>query len=167
MVSDASPSDKFGVPGVPPSRRREGTEALLLPSGFWLPSAGPGPWGRPTPASLRPDSPLFPLYSSIFHVLFPTHLRATRSHPDPDHPSPSQIPIFPGLKDDGTSSESPFFLQAQEPLLFEGFFFFFFFFFWVRGGSLPFIFSSFSTITQTQQHPLFTPLKPPASPPWS
>lgn len=61
VVGDASPSDEFGVPGVPPSRRREGTEALLLPSGFWLPSAGPGPWGRPTPASLRPDSPPFPL----------------------------------------------------------------------------------------------------------
>ena len=91
VVSDASPSDEFGVPGVPPSRRREGTEALLLPSGLWLPSAGPGPWGRPTPTSLRPDSPLFPLYSSIFHILFPTPLRATRSHPDPDHPDRKSV----------------------------------------------------------------------------
>lgn len=64
--SDASPSDEFGVAGVPPSRGRRGLRRLLLPSGFWLPSAGPGPWGRPTPTSLRPDSPLFPLYSSIF-----------------------------------------------------------------------------------------------------
>ncbi|KAJ1060410.1 hypothetical protein K5549_013005 [Capra hircus] len=53
----------------------------------------------------------------------------------------------------------PSFFRPKSPSSLEGFSFF------VGGGSLPFIFSRFSTITQTQQHPLFTLLKLPPPPP--
>lgn len=144
-----------------------GLRLCCYPAGSGSPLLGQDLGGAQPPPPSGPTVPLSP--SSIFHILFPTPLRATSSHPGPDHPSPSPIPIFPGLKDDKTSSESPFLLQAQEPLLSGGFFFF------CRGRIIALhllqVFNHYpnpaASIVYTPQAAPRPHPAPPLSPPWS
>ena len=71
-----------------PAGGRRGLRRLLLPSGFWLPSAGPGPWGAPAPPPSGPTVPFSPSTQASSPILFPTPLRPTSSHPILTAPPP-------------------------------------------------------------------------------